>query len=142
VGGHHQSDAEPPGHTPHHRPAHRSEKLPAIDAGQAAPGRLPHRSEDAEHVAPTPQPDPHYGPRFRSDDFRQMEQQGRLPCSVWTFDRARSTDGSEPLNDHREIEDSPTTVARYETGRRNVTGRERIPTMLGVVEKHDAALSH
>lgn len=71
-----------------------------------------------------------------------MEQQVRLPCSVWTFDRARPTDGSEPVDDRRQIEDSPTTVARCETGRRNVTRRERIPTMLGVVEKHDAALSH
>jgi hypothetical protein len=71
-----------------------------------------------------------------------MEQQGRLPCSVWTFDCARPTDGSEPLNDHREVEDSPATVARYETSRRNVTGRERIPTMVEVFEKHDAALSH
>ena len=70
-----------------------------------------------------------------------MEQQGRLPCSVWTFNRARPTDGSETLNDHREVEDSPTTVTRYETSRRNVTRRERIPTMVKVFEKHDAALS-
>lgn len=70
-----------------------------------------------------------------------MKQQGRLPCSVWTFDRARPTDGSEPVDDRRQIEDSPTTVARYETGRRNVTRRERIPTMLEVFEKHDTASS-
>ncbi|RLS48654.1 MAG: hypothetical protein DWH87_04945 [Planctomycetota bacterium] len=61
---------------------------------------------------------------------------------MWTFDRARATDGSEPLNNHREVEDSPTTVARYETGRRNVTRCERIPTRVEVIEKHDAALSH
>jgi hypothetical protein len=61
---------------------------------------------------------------------------------VWTFDRARPTDGFEPLDDHREVEDSPATVARYETGRRNVTRRERIPTMVEVFEKHDTALSH
>jgi hypothetical protein len=67
-----------------------------------------------------------------------MEQESRLPSAVRTFDRTRATDIGEPCDERWKIEDHPTTVARHETGRRDVSRRERIASKVGMVDGHGA----
>lgn len=136
VGRHQQSDAQPPGHPPRHGLARSPEELPAVDAGQATSRSAPERPEDGKPVAPAPQSGSHHRSRLRSDGLRKMEQEGRLPAAVRTFDRPRATDVGEPCDERWKIVEHPTAVAWHEPGRRDVSRRERIASKVGMVDGH------